>query len=103
MAGALSPVLRRPKSGSETTEARNGLRSSRQARRTPSSTISWSERFETMRAPSPTFMKICAVPVSWQIGRRPKAAMRELTRICAIASRAAGLSSRRQASARFWM
>jgi len=32
--------------------------------------------------------------VSWQIGRRPSAHIRELIRICAIASLAAGDSSR---------
>jgi hypothetical protein len=34
------------------------------------------------------------MPVSWQIGRWPSAHMRELIRICAIASFAAGDSSR---------
>jgi len=42
----------------------------------------------------PTLRKTTAMPVSWQIGRWPSAAMRELVRICAIASFAAGLSSR---------
>ena len=38
------------------------------------------------------------MPVSWHIGRRPSALIRELTRICAIASRASSDSSRSQAS-----
>jgi hypothetical protein len=40
-------------------------------------------------------MKAIEMPVSWQMGRWPSAAMRELMRICAIASFAAGDSSRR--------
>ena len=97
----LSPVFSRLNSGSRTTEARSGFRSVAQARRTASSTTSWSGRSVRMRAPTPTFRNTCAVPVSWQIGRRPKAAMRELARIWPIASRAAGLSSARHAAARF--
>jgi len=42
----------------------------------------------------PTLMKTMPIPVSWQIGRWPSAAMRELVRIWAMASLAAGLSSR---------
>jgi hypothetical protein len=38
----------------------------------------------------PTFANTMTMPVSWQMGRRPSAHMRELVRICAIASRAAG-------------
>ena len=38
------------------------------------------------------------MPVSWQIGRCPSAHMRELVRICAIASLAAGLCSRSYAA-----
>jgi hypothetical protein len=42
----------------------------------------------------PALMKTIEMPVSWQIGRWPSALMRELIRICAIASFAAGDSSR---------
>jgi hypothetical protein len=40
------------------------------------------------------FRNTVTMPVSWQIGRWPSAHMRELIRICAIASLAAGDSSR---------
>jgi hypothetical protein len=42
----------------------------------------------------PIFRNTLTMPVSWQIGRRPSAHMRELVRIWAIASLAAGDSSR---------
>ena len=42
----------------------------------------------------PTLTKTVTMPVSWQIGRLPSAHMRELIRIWAIASLAAGDSSR---------
>ncbi len=42
----------------------------------------------------PTLQNTVTMPVSWQIGRRPMADMREFTRICAMASLAALLSSR---------
>ncbi len=38
----------------------------------------------------PTFTNATTMPVSWQIGRCPSAHIRELVRICAIASFAAG-------------
>ena len=101
LAGVLSPVLRRSNSGSTTMDARSGLSVLSHARRTPSSTSAWSGRAVAKRAPTPTRMNTLATPVSWQIGRRPKAAMRELARICAIALRAAGLSSRAWAAERF--
>ena len=41
----------------------------------------------------PTLTNTTTMPVSWQIGRWPSAHRRELVRICAIASRAAGLCS----------
>lgn len=83
--------------------ARKGLRSVCQARRTASSATSCKERLNKKPAPRPTRMNTCAVPVSWHMGRRPSAAMRELTRIRPIASRAAVLRSLRQASARLAM
>jgi hypothetical protein len=46
----------------------------------------------------PTLTNAHTMPVSWQIGRCPSAHMRELVRICAIASFAAGDSSARYAS-----
>ena len=52
----------------------------------------------SQRTSMPIRMNTVTMPVSWQIGRWPSAHMRELTRICAIASRAAGDSSRFQAS-----
>jgi len=51
----------------------------------------------------PTFRNTTTTPVSWQIGRWPSAHMRELTRICAIASFAAGDCSRSQARPSAWM
>ncbi len=90
----LSPVLRRSNSGSTTIEARSGLVSHDQARRTPSSTNACKARRVAIRASTPIFMNTVATPVSWQIGRRPSAAIRELRRIWPIASLAAGLSSR---------
>ena len=38
----------------------------------------------------PTLTNTTTMPVSWQIGRWPSAHMRELVRICAMASRAGG-------------
>jgi hypothetical protein len=93
-AGVLSPVLFRLPSGSASIEARSGLSLSVYARRTPSFTSSASDSFVSQRTSMPTRMKAIAMPVSWQIGRWPSAAMRELMRICAIASLAAGDSSR---------
>ena len=46
----------------------------------------------------PTRTNAVTMPVSWQIGRWPSAHMRELTRICAIASFAAFDSSRSYAA-----
>ena len=40
----------------------------------------------SQRTSMPTFTNTLTMPVSWQIGRRPSAHMRELVRICAIAS-----------------
>ena len=48
----------------------------------------------SQRTPMPISRKIVTMPVSWQIGRWPSAHMRELVRICAIASLAAVLCSR---------
>jgi hypothetical protein len=42
----------------------------------------------------PALMKTFTMPVSWQMGRWPSAHMRELVRIWAIASFAAGDCSR---------
>ena len=42
------------------------------------------------RTSMPTCTNATTMPVSWQIGRWPSAHMRELVRICAIASFAAG-------------
>ncbi len=100
IAGVLSPVFSRANNGSDTSVARSGLLSVSQARRTASSAIAWSERRDAMRAPIPSFTKIVATPVSWHNGLRPKAAMREFVRICPMASRAAGLSSRSHAALR---
>jgi len=51
----------------------------------------------------PTFRNTVTMPVSWHSGRWPSAAMRELIRICAMASFAAGDSSRSYAAARLLM
>ena len=48
----------------------------------------------SQRAPMPAFTNTLTMPVSWQIGRRPSAHIREFVRICAIASFAAGDCSR---------
>jgi hypothetical protein len=48
----------------------------------------------------PTFTNTLTMPVSWQIGRLPSAQRRELVRICAIASFAAGDCSRAYARPR---
>ena len=48
----------------------------------------------SQRTSMPIFRNTLMMPVSWQIGRWPSAHMRELVRICAIASLAAGLCSR---------
>ncbi len=45
---------------------------------------------ESQRTFMPTLANTMTMPVSWQIGRRPSAHMREFVRICAMASRAAG-------------
>ncbi len=96
IAGVLSVVFLRAPSGSANTEARKMLSGNLYARRTPSLTISSklsvaSAQFRFM----PTSKNTVTMPVSWQIGRWPVAHMRELIRICAIASLAAGDSSRR--------
>ena len=93
LAGVLSPVFWRPNSGSATIEARNGLASTFHASCTARSHSVCSECFVSSRAPTPILTKTLTTPVSWQSGRRPIAAMRELARICAIALRAASLSS----------
>jgi hypothetical protein len=46
----------------------------------------------SQRTSMPIFRNTVTIPVSWQIGRWPSAHMRELMRICAIASFAAGLT-----------
>jgi len=53
----------------------------------------------SQRTSMPISRNTVTMPVSWQIGRWPSAHMRELIRICAIASFAAGDSSRSYASA----
>jgi hypothetical protein len=55
------------------------------------------------RTSMPTFRNAVTIPVSWQMGRCPSAHMRLLIRICAIASFAAGDSSRSYALARLVM
>ena len=92
-AGVLSFVFVRPKSDSSSTEARSLLSGSRYARRTPSLTAS-SRSSKSNLTCIPIFRNTLTIPVSWQIGRWPSAHMRELVRICAIASRAAGDCSR---------
>ncbi len=93
-AGVLSRVLPRPKSGSATTEARKGLSGSRKAWRTPALTASSKLPVKpSQRTSMPTSRNTLTMPVSWQIGRRPMAAMRELARICAMALRAGALAS----------
>jgi hypothetical protein len=76
-AGVLSPVLFLLPSGSASIEARSGLSLSVKARRTPSFTSSSSDFFVAQRTSMPTLMKAMAMPVSWQIGRWPSAAMRD--------------------------
>ena len=72
---------------------------SSQARRTPSSQSSCRDRVGELptssvrRTSRPSLRKMVTMPVSWQMGRWPSAHMRELTRICLIASLAAGDSS----------
>jgi hypothetical protein len=99
----LSPVDLRLPSGSASIEARSGLSLSVYARRTPSFTSCSRLIFVSQRTSMPTLMKAMAMPVSWQIGRWPSAAMRELMRICAIASFAAGDCSFWYASQRWSM
>ncbi len=64
------------------------------ARRMPSLTISASGIVASQRTSIPTRTNAMPIPVSWHIGRWPSALMRELIRICAIASFAAGDCSR---------
>ncbi len=97
-AGVLSFVLTRLPSGSASTEPRSLLSGFVYARRTPSLTISSSESFACQRTSMPTRTNAMPIPVSWHIGRWPSALMRELIRICAIASLAAGEASRWYAS-----
>ena len=97
-AGVLSRVFFRAKAGSATMEARKMLSGCRYARRTPSFTISSSDRVASQRTFMPTFKNTTTIPVSWQMGRCPSAHMREFVRICAIASLAAGDSSREYAA-----
>ena len=52
----------------------------------------------SQRTSMPTFTNATTMPVSWQIGRCPSAHMRELVRICAMASFAAADCSARYAS-----
>jgi len=56
--------------------------------------MSLSVMLASQRTFIPTFANTVTMPVSWQIGRWPSAHIRELIRICAIASFAAGDSSR---------
>jgi len=56
--------------------------------------MSSSDIVASQRTFMPTLRKTVTMPVSWHSGRWPSAAMRELIRICAIASFAAGDSSR---------
>ena len=92
--GVLSLVFLRAPAGSATIEARSGLSGLRYARRVPSSTISWTVMSVLSHVtPIPTLTKQVTIPVSWHKGRLPSADMRELIRICAIASFAAWLFS----------
>jgi hypothetical protein len=93
MAGVLSRVFLRSNIGSATIEARSGFDSRFQATRTASLTRSCRPSFVSKRTFMPTLTNTCAEPVSWQIGRLPMAAMRELIRICAIAALAEALCS----------
>jgi hypothetical protein len=87
-------VFLRSKCGSATIEARSLLSGKLYARRTPSLTASVTEPLKpSKRTFMPILRKTLTMPVSWQIGRLPSAHMRELVRICAIASLAAGLCS----------
>jgi len=94
-AGVLSFVFLRSKCGSATIEARSLLSAKLYARRTPSLTASVIEPLPkpSKRTFMPIFRNTLTMPVSWQIGRLPSAHMRELVRICAMASLAAGLCS----------
>ncbi len=93
-AGELSFVFLRANSGSSTTDARRRLSGWSYARRTPSLIISARLRLVSQRTSMPTLRNMLTMPVSWQIGRLPSAHMRELVRICAMASLAAGFCSR---------
>jgi hypothetical protein len=94
--GVLSTVFLRANAGSARIEPRSLLSGSSHARRTPSSQICC--RLSVGALPSdvirrtsrPSLRKMVTMPVSWQMGRWPSAHMRELTRICLIASFAAG-------------
>jgi hypothetical protein len=95
-AGVLSLVLRRLPAGSSRIDARSRLSGWLYARRTPSSTMSATDIVApSQRTSIPTRTNATTMPVSWQIGRLPSAHRRELVRICAIASFAAGLCSSR--------
>ena len=91
MAGVLSPVFLRVNAGSARMLGRSVLSRSFQARRTPASTICC---MVIMPCPAdgshwtvmPTLTKAVTMPVSWQMGRWPSKHMRELMRICAMAS-----------------
>jgi len=65
--------------------------------------MSWMDMVASQRTFMPTLRNTTTLPVSWQMGRWPSAHMRELVRIWAIASFAAGLCSFSYASASAWM
>ena len=95
MAGVLSRVFLRENAGSARTEGRRTLSGLSQASRTPWSIICCMVIMpcaaEGAHATSmPTLTNAVTMPVSWQMGRWPSAHMRELMRICAMASLAAG-------------
>ena len=89
-AGVLSLVLPRFPAGSLTIEARNLFSGNIYARCTPSFTICSISRVASHCTFIPTLTKATTMPVSWQSGLLPSAHMRELVKICAIASLAAG-------------
>ncbi len=98
IAGVLSPVFLRVNAGSASRLGRSVLSGFFHARRTPSSTICCMLSMPCALLGShctvmPTFTNAVTMPVSWQIGRWPSKHIRELIRICAIASLAAWLCS----------
>ena len=94
MAGVLSPVFLRVKAGSARMLGRRRLSGLSHASRVPWSIICWRDIMPWVADGShwtsmPTLTNAVTMPVSWQMGRWPSAHMRELMRICAMASLAA--------------